>query len=878
MGKQHRVTFNKYAQRKEQVLDLVYSDLCGPMTTKTLGGYCYFVTFIDNHSRRLWAYPLKTKDQVYELFKQFHVMVERESGKTLKCIRTDNGGEYIGLFDQYCRAHGIRHEQSVPKTPQHNGLAERMNRTIMEKVRCMLSHSNLPKTFWGEALCASTQIINLSPTTFLEGKVPEEVWSGGKKRISYKHLRVFGCRAIVHVPKDERTKLDNKAKQYVFLSYGDDKFGYKLYDPIAKKVIRSRDVTFFEEQTIKDFDKDVTIEHGDHEVIDSESDDELEIEHQVTTQENSRGQGITGDVGHGGEINNDQTIEQGGTDILDPPSPNPTPMETRTSTRVRLPSTKYSPHEYVLLTDEGEPTCFQETLGREDEQEWVKAMKEEMNSLEKNKTFILVDKPPGQIFLKNRWVYKIKIGEDNIKPRYKARLVVKGFGQRQGIDYEEIFSPVVKLTSIRVILGLVAHLDLEIEQLDVKTAFLHGDLEEDIFMEQPEGFEVKGKEHLVCKLEKSLYGLKQAPRQWYKKFDSFMGEHGFTKTLIDHCVFIKRLSNNDFVILLLYVDDMLIVGKNMNTIKELKCQLSKAFEMKDLGSARYILGMEIKRDRARGRLWLSQEKYIHKVLARFNMESSKSVSCPLGAHFKLSSKICDNARGNVEDMEKVPYASAIGSLMYAMLCTRPDIAYSVGLVSRFLSQPRKEHWEAVKWILRYLKGTSNVCLCYGTKDATLESFTDSDMAGDLDSKKSTSGYLFTFVGGAISWQSKLQRCVALSTTEAEYIAITECCKELLWLKRFFEEIGIDQKRFTILCDSQSAIHLSKNPSLHSKSKHIQVRYHWIRDVIEEKQVFIEIFHTCDNGADMMTKVLPKGKHDTCCAIAGLDTVPAPLPY
>ncbi|GAA0187040.1 hypothetical protein LIER_34328 [Lithospermum erythrorhizon] len=318
-----------------------------------------------------------------------------------------------------------------------------------------------------------------------------------------------------------------------------------------------------------------------------------------------------------------------------------------------------------------------------------------------------------------------------------------------------------------------------------------------------------------------------------------MGENGFTKTLIDHCLFIKRLSNNDFVILLLYVDDMLIVGKNMNTIKELKCQLSKAFKMKDLESARYITGMEIKRDRARGRLWLSQEKYIHKVLARFNMESSKSVSSPLGAHFKLSSKICDNVGGNVQDMEKVPYASAIGSLMYAMLCIRPDIAYSVGL------EP----------------------LMYAYA-----------MEGDLDSKKSTSGYLFTFVGGAISWQSKLQRCVALSTTEAEYIAITECCKELLWLKRFFEEIGIDQKRFTILCDSQSAIHLSKNPSLHSKSKHIQVRYHWIRDVIEEKQVFIEKVHTCDNGADMMTKVLPKGKHDTCCAIAGLDTVPAPLPY
>ncbi|GAA0151558.1 hypothetical protein LIER_10256 [Lithospermum erythrorhizon] len=193
--------------------------------------------------------------------------------------------------------------------------------------------------------------------------------------------------------------------------------------------------------------------------------------------------------------------------------------------------------------------------------------------------------------------------------------------------------------------------------------------------------------------------------------------------------------------------------------------------MKDLGSTRYILGMEIKRSRASKKLWLSQEKYIHKVLARFNMQDAKPVSCPLGTHFKLSTKLCSSRRGDMDDMEKVPYASAVGSLMYAMLCTRPDIAFSVSL------------------------------------EAILEGFMDSDMAGDVDTKKSTSGYLFTFVGGAISWQSKLQRCVELSTTEAEYIAIPDCCKQLLWLKRFFNEVGIAQDKFTILCDSQSVMYL-----------------------------------------------------------------------
>ncbi|GAA0151556.1 hypothetical protein LIER_10254 [Lithospermum erythrorhizon] len=258
MGKQHRGSFNKQVERKGKVLELVYSDVFGPMTTKTLGGCCYFVTFVDDHSRKLWAYPLMSKDQVNETFKQFHMLVEREVGEPLKCIRTDNGGEYIGLFDQYCKKHRIRHKQSVLKTPQHNGLAERINRTIMEKVRCLLSHSNLPRIFWGEPLNASIQIINLSPITTLEGKVPNEVWS--RKGVTYKHLRVFGCIAFVHVPKDERTKLDAKSKEYVLLSHGNDKFGYKLYDPKAKKIVRSLDVIFFEDQTIKDFDKEVTIE------------------------------------------------------------------------------------------------------------------------------------------------------------------------------------------------------------------------------------------------------------------------------------------------------------------------------------------------------------------------------------------------------------------------------------------------------------------------------------------------------------------------------------------------------------------------------------------------------------------------------------------
>lgn len=318
---------------------------------------------------------------------------------------------------------------------------------------------------------------------------------------------------------------------------------------------------------------------------------------------------------------------------------------------------------------------------------------------------------------------------------------MKGFGQKKGIDFKEIFSPVVKMPSIRVVLRLAASLNLEIEQLDVKTAFLHGDLEEEIYMEQPEGFKVKGKENLVCKLKKSLYGLKQAPRQWYKKFDSFMVEHGYNRTSSDHCVFMKKFFDGDFIILLLYVDDMLIIGHDAGKIERLKKELGKSFAMKDLGPAKQILGMKITRDRKNGKLWLSQERYIEKVLERFNMSKAKPVGTPLANHFKLSSKQSPASEKEKIEMKNVPYASAVGSLMYAMVCTRPDIAYAAGVVSRFLSNPGKDHWAAVKWILRYLRGTSKMCLCFGNGKPLLEGYTDADMAGDVDSRKSTSGYL-----------------------------------------------------------------------------------------------------------------------------------------
>ena len=367
------------------------------------------------------------------------------------------------------------------------------------------------------------------------------------------------------------------------------------------------------------------------------------------------------------------------------------------------------------------PTTHKQAMRSSYAEEWKDAMDEEIASLHKNHTWELVTLPRGRRSIGCKWVFSVKDGTSVSKGasagiRYKARLVAKGYAQREGEDYNEVFSPVVKHTSIRVLLALVAHLDMELEQMDVKTAFLHGDLKEDIYMSQPEGYAVAGKEDLVCKLQKSLYGLKQASRQWYKKFDTFMIKHGYARSSFDPCVYTRLLDDGSLVCLLLYVDDMLIAARSMVEIDKLKSMLSKEFEMKDLGSAKKILGMEIVRDRSEGRLCLSQRGYLEKLLCRFDMDAAKPVSTPLAAHFKLSVMAAPSTDEEREYMASVPYVSVVGSLMYAMVCTRPDIAHAVSSVSRYMANPGKQHWQAVKWILRYLRGTLNRSIIYQRGD------------------------------------------------------------------------------------------------------------------------------------------------------------------
>jgi hypothetical protein len=479
----------------------------------------------------------------------------------------------------------------------------------------------------------------------------------------------------------------------------------------------------------------------------------------------------------------------------------------------------------------------------------LKAMKEELTSLDGNNTWTLVPKGSRKT-LGGRWVYKLKRGPKGEILRYKARYVVRGFEQQEGIDYAETFASVVKPMSYKALFAIAAALDLEIHQMDVKTAFLYGDIDTEIFVDPPEGMECGSDQ--TCRLNKALYGLKQSPRIWYNTLLEFLKTQGFEPLTSDLGIFSKG-----HMYIAIYVDDLLIASPNMGAITELKDALSKRFEMSDLGECRYYLGMEIIRDRPQRTLRLSQKGYVTKILSDFDMQECKPNSTPM-AVARLE-PAPDGAQAP-KDLTTW-YARAIGSLMYLMLGTRPDIAFAVSCLSRFMANPTEQHCTAIKHLFRYLQGTRDLVLVYKGDLKPLIGYTDTDWGGDVATRRSTSGYIFNIGSEAISWSSKRQPTVALSSCEAEYMGQTQATKEAIWLRRLLAELhSREEKEFLatlIHGDNQGAIALSRNPYNHARTKHIDIQHHFVREAQEEGEVDVQFTPTEKQVADGLTKALPK---------------------
>ncbi|KAK8523044.1 hypothetical protein V6N12_073755 [Hibiscus sabdariffa] len=584
------------------------------------------------------------------------------------------------------------------------------------------------------------------------------MWTGKSPNMSF--MRIWGCKA--YVKHQMFTKLETKSKKCTFVGYPKETKGYYFYN--ENKEVQQQQVI------------------------------EPEVE------------GIS------------QAVKE-----------NPTDLETqplRRSTRERHEPERYgflvTTHGDVILVDQDEPKTYQEAVASPDSKKWLEAMRSEMDSMSENQVWTLVEPPEGIKPIGCKWVFKKKTDMDGNVQTYKGRLVAKGFRQIHGVDYDETFSPVAMFKSIRILLAVAAFHDYDIWQMDVKTAFLNGKLEEDVCMTQPEGFVTPENVGKVCKLQRSFYGLKQASRNWNLRFNEAIQEFGFIRNEDEPCVY-KKFSGSIVSFLILYVDDILIIGNDIPTLQSIKTWLSSCFSMKHLGEAAYILGVKIYRDRSRRLLGLSQSTYIDKMLKRFSMEESKRGFLPMRHGISLSKEMCPSTPQERERMSQIPYASTIGSIMYAMIGTRPDLSYALSMTSRYQANPGEGHWTAVRNILKYLRRTKDVFLVYGGEvELRIKGYTDASFQTNKDDSRSQSGFVFCLNGGTVSWKSSKQDTVADSTIEAEYVSASEATKEIVWIKKFISELGVVPSISDVVglyCDNNGAIAEAKEPRSHHGPKH-----------------------------------------------------------
>lgn len=518
------------------------------------------------------------------------------------------------------------------------------------------------------------------------------------------------------------------------------------------------------------------------------------------------------------------------------------------------------------------PQTYDEAMNSSESKQWEVAIREELESFKSNKVWELEPLPEGAPVVGNKWVFKRKVNLDG-SILHRARLVAKGYTQQYGVDYFDTFAPVVRKESLRILFSVAVNFNLKIAHLDVKTAFLHGDLSEEVYMSQPDApmdFLIPGTEHLVCRLRKAVYGLKQAARSWYLKADKLLKEEGYCNTEQEPCIYIKTSDTHMVTIVALYVDDFYLFYKNEKVKSELLRALSKVVQIKDLGEAKNCLGMRIERDWTKGTLRLHQEEYANSVLKEFGMDDCDGRPVPL--EFKM--KLCDFEMGYHGEFK---YQKLIGSLLYLSTNTRPDISYAVSFLSQFNSCYTSTHWDLAKGVLSYLKQNPKISLNFtkcNKPSFSLVGYSDADWAGNPTDYKSYTGYCFTLDGNLISWESRKQRCAAQSTAESESIALAEAVKQSLYLNHLIDNLfGCGVQKVSMFCDNQSAINLSISENyFKARSKHFGCRIQLSRDCLREELISLTYVASKENHADIFTKALVRTDHEQGCKWLNLNPV------
>lgn len=812
LGKSSRLPFVSSSFVASKPLERVHCDLWGPAPVASVQGFHYYVIFIDNFSRFSWLYPLKNKSDFLSTFVKFKAMIEKLLSTTILTFQCDGGGEFMSTeFKSILTTAGIQQLVSCPHTPQQNGLAERKHRHVTELGLAMMFQSHIPQKHWVEAFVTANFLINLLPSTVnTSTKSPFEVLH--KKRPEYSSLRTFGCACYPTLRDYSASKFDPKSLLCVFLGYMDNYKGYRCYYPPTGRVYISRHVIFDENSfpfsgkyfhlkqaggspLLQAWQKSFVPPPQQREpprsdpVVTSHQVQQASLPlftaadfpplpSQIQQPESSPASTVSshecpertagypdaiGDSAHASNrqdatepVQTEQHVQEGCH-----------PMITRAKAGIRKPNPRY-----VLLTQKvahPEPATVAEALKHPG---WTAAMTEEIDNCKETKTFSLVPRTSDMNLIGNRWVHRVKLNADGTVQCLRSRLVAKGYTQEEGIDYLETYSPVVRTATVRLVFHLATILKWDIRQLDVKNSFLHGDLAETVYMEQPAGFIDKAHPDHVWKLHKALYGLKQSPRAWFDKFSTFLLEFGFTCSKKDPSLFIYRRDKN-VIMLLLYVDDIAITGNSTALLNQLIAEMSKQFRMKDMGPLHYFLGIQAQ-FLAEG-LFLSQQKYAEDLLAVAGMSDCAPMPTPLPLQL--------NKQHGQDTLFSNPsyFRKLAGKLQYLTL-TRPDLQFSVNFVFSRVS------------------------------DCTLRAYSDSDWAGCKDTRRSTGG-LCTFLGqNLISWSSKKQPTVSKSSTEAEYRSLSETASEMAWMCQILRELGVPLHLTPqLFCDNLSAVMLTANP-------------------------------------------------------------------
>ncbi|SGY27823.1 BQ5605_C123g13318 [Microbotryum silenes-dioicae] len=862
-AKGHRLPFPDSDSHSSKRLGLVHSDVLS-LPERSLTGKRYLVTFLDDYSRKLWAYAIGHKSEVFSVFKTWLAEVELETGATLKVLRTDNGGEYCSrAFTDFCKVRGTRRQYSIPRTPQQNGRAERVNRSIVEGILALLADAHLPKTFWEEAAAYFVYCKNLVQHSALDKATPNSVWQGGRTTASALHP--FGCAAWLTVAPELRSKLDPKAVRVLFTGYDLASKAFRFYDTTTKKVTLGRNATFV--------DTEFPGLCGDS----AEPDDDTHFASAPFADPQTTVKSWTPLVSTYREpASAEESPDE--LDLIGRHSRDESPDEIDFLTRH---------HRAFIATDDdtsdteaiepvksitSDPQTWREAMSGDKREVWAKAAADEFNSMRDNfKVFTIDDRstvPAGATIVSSKFVWKTKRNALGEITGHKARLVAQGNRQRDGIDFTETFAPVARFSSIRSLLALAATNGLHVHQADIDKAYLHGDLDHDIWMTAPRGFDLPGDK--VLRLRRSIYGLKQAGRIWNRHIDASLRDLGYTATGTDHCVYSRLDDRQRPHYIALYVDDLLMISPDLAEIERVISGLEQRYGVKRLGPAEYILGIQIRR-LDDGSIALSQERYIMDVLARFHFDTTtRGTTVPMTPGLSLTA-----IPGQATERIRSWYLQAIGSLLYISLGTRPDIAFAVSYLARFANNPGHRHWIAVKHIFRYLRATYRDELVYARGEARITGvvgYSDANWGACVDTSISTMGYVFYIAGSAVSWSSKRQSRVADSTTDAEYLALSHAGKEGIYLSQLLEELHVQPVAPAhIFTDNEAAAAVARDPVRVTGTRHIRLREHFVRDMVNRGDISLSHVGTSDMVADIFTKALGPKVFSTHCYALGLRT-------